>query len=385
MKIVFLSNFFNHHQRPLSDELYALLKGEFYFVETEKMPEERKKLGYKEEVMCPYLISVNGEETVENKVRKLVDEADIVIAGSVNEKWIRNRIKSDKIVFRYSERPLKNGNEWKKYLVRYFRWNKKNPKNKKVYLLAASAYASGDYLKFGLFREKAFKWGYFPETFEYEDIESLLDNKNRKEILWCGRMIDWKHPEDVLKALNILKNDGYDFHLNYVGYGELEKNLKELVISEGLEDYVTFLGAVSPENVRRIMEKAGIYVFSSDRREGWGAVLNEAMNSGCAVLASHEIGAVPYLLNKDVNGIVYESGNIKMLADQLKYLLEYPEIQKNLGREAYYTIVKEWNSQNAARRLIQLCDMIRNRKYTDRLFEQGVCSKAISVSDKWKG
>ena len=61
------------------------------------------------------------------------------------------------------------------------------------------------------------------------------------------------------------------------------------------------------------MEKTGIFLFTSDRQEGWGAVLNEAMNSGCAVVASHLIGAVPFLKKKKKNGLVYSSGDRKTL------------------------------------------------------------------------
>ena len=48
MKIVFISNYFNHHQKPISDELYQLAKGEYTFVEMASMPEFRKHLGYSE-------------------------------------------------------------------------------------------------------------------------------------------------------------------------------------------------------------------------------------------------------------------------------------------------------------------------------------------------
>lgn len=61
-----------------------------------------------------------------------------------------------------------------------------------------------------------------------------------------------------------------------------------------LNDYVTFTGPVQSDKVRGFMERAGIFLFTSDRQEGWGAVLNESMNSGCAVVASHAIGSVPF-------------------------------------------------------------------------------------------
>ena len=44
------------------------------------------------------------------------------------------------------------------------------------------------------------------------------------------------------------------------------------------------------------MEQANIFIISSTHEEGWGAVVNEAMNSGCVVIGSHAAGAVPFLI-----------------------------------------------------------------------------------------
>ena len=41
LKIVFISNYFNHHQKYLSEELNSLTKGNYYFIETEPMESER--------------------------------------------------------------------------------------------------------------------------------------------------------------------------------------------------------------------------------------------------------------------------------------------------------------------------------------------------------
>ena len=82
------------------------------------------------------------------------------------------------------------------------------------------------------------------------------------------------------------------------------------------------LGAMPPEEVRRHMEKADIYLFTSDFNEGWGAVLNESMNSGCAVVASHAIGSVPFLIKNGENGLIYENGNQLDLEKQVLRLLE---------------------------------------------------------------
>jgi hypothetical protein len=46
MKIVMLSNFINHHQTPVADELYNMQGVEYWFIETKALPEEQRNLGY---------------------------------------------------------------------------------------------------------------------------------------------------------------------------------------------------------------------------------------------------------------------------------------------------------------------------------------------------
>lgn len=38
--------------------------------------------------------------------------------------------------------------------------------------------------------------------------------------------MDWKHPDDAIKVAKLLKDSGYDFHLDMVGTGEMENTLK---------------------------------------------------------------------------------------------------------------------------------------------------------------
>ena len=49
MKLIFVSNYFNHHQLPFCDALYELLEGDFCFLQTQPMEEERVKMGWQAE------------------------------------------------------------------------------------------------------------------------------------------------------------------------------------------------------------------------------------------------------------------------------------------------------------------------------------------------
>jgi glycosyltransferase involved in cell wall biosynthesis len=173
--------------------------------------------------------------------------------------------------------------------------------------------------------------------------------------------------------------------MEFIGSGVLEEELKREAAEKGLGGYVSFLGSMSPDEVRNQMEQSGIYLFTSDRNEGWGAVLNEAMNSGCAVVASHAIGSVPYLIRDKENGLVYRSGDVDMLYEKVKYLLEHREYQIQLGQAAYETIVTEWNAEVASERFMILAEHILKGEKRPDLFTSGPCSKAEIIKDNWYG
>ncbi|MDR9824902.1 glycosyltransferase, partial [Vibrio sp. FNV 38] len=82
--------------------------------------------------------------------------------------------------------------------------------------------------------------------------------------------------------------------LEMIGEGECRSEIEEMRSRYGLEDILNIRDFIRPEEVRRKMLDADIYLMTSDHQEGWGAVVNEAMNAGCALAASTAAGSVPY-------------------------------------------------------------------------------------------
>ena len=372
MKIVLVSNFYNHHQAFISRKLFELSNGQFRFISTSELPNERKKLGYRS-IVDPFLINYSDSSV---EAQEWIDSADAVIIGAASSNLLKNRIANKKITMRYSEHLFKKGIQWWKFPYRLLRAIISRTDAKNVYLLCASAFAAPDYAKLGLFKSKSYKWGYFPECKKYDDFDAMMTKKDSREILWCGRFLDWKHPDDVIEVANRLKKTGEPFRLNIIGSGVMEDYLVQLVAKYGLENEVCFLGSTSPENVRRAMEHAGIYAFTSDHNEGWGVVLNEAMNSGCAIVASDQIGAAPYLLQDNENGLTYHSEDVDMLYSKIYYLLNCADEQRRLGVNAYNTIISKWNPDIAAVRLYALLQALVGGDENPNIFDEGPCSKA---------
>ena len=112
-------------------------------------------------------------------------------------------------------------------------------------------------------------------------------------------------------------------------------------------------------------------------------MLNEAMNSGCAVVASDAAGATPYLVNDGVNGSVYHSGNIQELYEKVRRLLENTTMQHSFGKAAYQTITELWNAEVAAKRFLQLSQALLNGTDASGLFANGPCSLAKPLREDW--
>ena len=103
MKLVFLSNYFNHHEKPLSDALFAHPGIEYTFIQTEKMAEERVRMGWGIDTKDIPYVRYFDDDPEGN--RDLVMNADCVIFGGVDdESYIMPRLEARRLTLRYQER-----------------------------------------------------------------------------------------------------------------------------------------------------------------------------------------------------------------------------------------------------------------------------------------
>ena len=382
MKITFYSNFLTHHQLPFCLEMYKKYGEDFKFVSMEKINKERISLGYKDmDNDYPFVLKAYESKEKYNEATKLAVDSDIVIAGSTpTDDYIKERLKQDKITFRYYARIFYNGvlsifdfENSKKVYDRHLKYKK----NKNLYLLCASSYGPNDFNELGMYKNKCFKWGYFPETKTY-NVEDLLKQKENEkiEIIWVGRFIKEKHPEYVVKLAQKLKEKNYNFEIKMIGNGELLEKTKSQIEKYNLTNQIKLVGAVKSDKVRSYMEKANIFICTSDKNERWGVVLNEAMNSGCAVIAYKGIGGVPFLIKNNETGLAYTS--LDDFYKKTMKVMDDKALREKLSKNAYKTISEVWTAKVAVQNFEKLVKSIIDGKPNP--VKEGPASTAYPVN-----
>ena len=351
MRCAFFTNYLSIHTSPLFDELCDLGLS-VTCVESGETSKERETI---------------GDSYSENNVKRIRLSEYILLKREFNQfdfcifsdfenisKIRRNTVCSH--WFFMSEHFFKNKRlrnflsfiKIKFFIAKYFKADNK-------YALCNSYYSGKEYKKLGFNNSSIFKFGYFPELC---DKSSSLE-KDHNTILWSGRFLKWKHPEYALIALRILERKNENYRLTFVGDGPLKEKIKYLVEKENLQQKVTFTGFMKHEDLMKTMESSDVYIFSSDKNEGWGVVLNEALFSKCITFASKKAGSTPYL-NNGQNMIVFKTK--KQFVNAIKLYGNNETEYKKIPGEARKTIDLEWNYKNAARRIKEFVEsMLLNK------------------------
>ena len=386
MKVAFFSVILNNHQANLADEMYRLLGENFVFVELENLHGNDKKGSTEDYSKRTYLLQSWKDEASVQKAMQIALTFDVcMFDGGFN--FQKARMKTNKLTFEFSERWLKRGlinvlsPRLIKNIITYhiYGWSKKP-----LYKLCASAFAKHDQNVMGTFKGKCYKFGYYTKVVDnfVEASDADISTKGKVHILWCARFLLLKHPELVIELAARLKKDGYDVAIDMYGdeastpsWNTYPRNkLLALIDKLGVADIVTLKGNHPNSEILKAMQEGDIFLFTSDRLEGWGAVANEAMSNGCVLVASDAIGSTPYLVKHKKTGMIFRSCDLDSLYEQVKYLLDTPDVRKQISTAGRESMIKLWSPANAAKSLLQLIEDIKAGRETSIV--EGPCSKA---------
>jgi len=374
--MVYGTNIWTHHQVPVASELAKLLGPErFRMALFEKVDAERQLMGWDGGGTCPWVIGPPKNDAEKRQILEQCLDADVMVFGACPSEVLQARVVAGKLTLVSSERLLKKPFHRLRLLnpryARGFRNYRAMVNHPHVYALAIGHYAPVDLRTIHAFEGRILKWGYFVDVCPTPP-EPVIDRPIK--ILWVGRMLDWKKVDVLLRALVHIQNSPQFGECLIVGDGPERACLLNLAQKLKLkQDRVRFLPSVPFEEVRRLMRESDIYVLSSNRKEGWGAVSGEAMSEGCVLVANAEAGSSRELVIDGESGFLYQDGNVDQLVSLLVRLAGDYSLRMEVRKKAWERMHLLWHPQVAAERLVKICEgLLENVE--GPIYKEGPCS-----------
>src|SRR5699024_8370951 len=133
-----------------------------------------------------------------------------------------------------------------------------------------------------------------------------------------------EHAMDVVAAVE-------GIHLDVVGSGWWEDQLREYAHELGVEDRITFHGQVAEDHKHALLRRAVIHLMPS-RKEGWGLAVVEAAQHGVPTIGYRSSGGLRDSIIDGRTGVLVDS-KAELIAAVRRLLIDAP-FRTDLGRRA---------------------------------------------------
>jgi len=148
-----------------------------------------------------------------------------------------------------------------------------------------------------------------------------------------GRMSEYKGQHLLIKATQILKNNGAGIQAVIAGHAMepyFVDHLRKLAVDLNVSDHVHFLGFQSEPH--RLIQALDVLALTTVK-ETFGMVLVEAMRLGVPVIGSHA-GGVSEIIDHNQTGLLFQSQDASSLADQILALYRDEALRSTLAQKA---------------------------------------------------
>ena len=211
-------------------------------------------------------------------------------------------------------------------------------------LLAISWLAVRAFIALGIPEVKIYRFGYFesmPQPKSTENISGCCD------IVYVGRLVRGKGVELLIEAATAFLRKHPKLRLRIVGGGPSEAELRRLVAANRIETQVTFNGVVPSRSVPELLRSALMLVLPSES-DGWGIVVNQALQAGTPVVVSDASGAAELVAN-GMNGYVFRTRDLAHLEHCISAIVAEP----GRMRAAAHSAGRAVSTEHAAPYLLQ--------------------------------
>jgi glycosyltransferase involved in cell wall biosynthesis len=181
------------------------------------------------------------------------------------------------------------------------------------------------------------------------DIKMAELERKENYFLYAGRLAPEKGVDVLVQAVGLA---GPPVRLKVAGAGPEEAELRGLA-----EDYapgnVEFLGYLDARKLTAQMASARAVVVPSRWPENTPAVILEAFAAGAPVVAAR-IGGIPEMLADGVEGVLFEPGDVRGLADVLARLAGNARAARKLGAAGQARLARDFSFKDHMGRLLEI-------------------------------
>ena len=135
----------------------------------------------------------------------------------------------------------------------------------------------------------------------------------------------------ILRAFKKVQSALPEATLTLVGDGSHHQQLMSQTETMGLR-HVSYTGRVENSDIYHYLDQADVMV-SSPKVDNMPVSLLEAMNAGLLVISSR-VGGVPYMIDDQITGLLFESDNDEELASKMLWAIQNNEQTKEILMQA---------------------------------------------------
>jgi glycosyltransferase involved in cell wall biosynthesis len=192
---------------------------------------------------------------------------------------------------------------------------------------------------------------------EVDILKKYKIEKNEFIILFLGRLIPVKRPEDLIKAFSLIYNKIPKSRLIIAGSGNEESKLRKLISDLNISNRVILTGFVSPKTGKwDLLERCDISV-SPSLVEGLPIATLEAFSYGKPVIATN-IKAFTEIIKNMETGILVKPKSPEELSKAILELAKNKEKRLIIGKRAKKEFNVRFNIQKTAEEYLKLYEKV---------------------------
>ena len=184
-----------------------------------------------------------------------------------------------------------------------------------------------------------------------------VSNQAEDYFVYIGRLIPIKGLKTLIRAMG---NINGRTKLLLIGEGPQRSELEMITLEMNLTN-VKFLGQLDFHELIKIVSQAKFSVLPSEVYENCPMAVLESMAMGKPVIGA-EIGGIPELINDNVDGFLFESGNSEDLAKKINKMIDDPDMNQEMGTNARKKIEQLYNPEIHYQQVMILYDQLLEKQ-----------------------